>query len=227
MENFNTKYNSTKIYNDSEKSDYEDKSLLSPLPKVSLPIITTPAKNKANTILLEINLVCTIVDNNFNSFCLSYIVSKQICVIIYNKPIIKVKEKLDEVYVNLWGLYYTTSLIGKSYTVILLDIKTRKTQVIQLHSKDKFVNAFQIQLSKVKNKYNRLIKVFCANRREEFKSAKFKDITIKYIAPYIYEQNRLVIRGFKMIIIVKDLLLVDNGFFLKFWGETIDTINYL
>ena len=67
----------------------------------------------------------------------------------------------------------------------------------------------------------------------EFISVKLKDfcekrgITIKYAAPYMHEENRVAERGWRTIVTMKDLLLIDSGFPLEFWAEAMDTANYL
>lgn len=75
----------------------------------------------------------------------------------------KVDEKLDKLHIDFWDPYYRASIWGKTYTVILLDTKTQKIWLIYLQSKDKFVNVFQVWLSKIENKNNNSIKVFRAN----------------------------------------------------------------
>ena len=54
----------------------------------------------------------------------------------------EVDGKLEKVYVNLWEQYHSLSLLGKTYTIILLDVKTWKTWVFYQYFKDKFMNVF-------------------------------------------------------------------------------------
>ena len=115
----------------------------------------------------------------------------------------------------------------------MLNEKIQKTWVIYLQFKDEFVDDFQIWLPKVKNKSNNSLKVFYVDRREEFISEKLKGICkkkgimIKYIAPYIYEENRLMEQGWKTIVTMKNSLLVDSSLPLEFWAKAMDTANYL
>lgn len=148
MGDFNTKYDPAKIYSDSKKSELEAERLPSPsshTPKVNSLVGTIPAESYAS---LSEASARTIIDNNFNSFCSPCVASKQTHVVIQNKLIIKVEEKLDEMHVNLWGLHHPTSLSGKTYAPIILDTKSRKTWVIYLRSKDEFVDVFQIGCQK-------------------------------------------------------------------------------
>lgn len=109
----------------------------------------------------------------------------------------EVKEKLEEVYINLQGLYYLALLLGKKYIAIFLDAKTRKTWIYYLQSKDEFVNVFQIQLPKIKKKCAISIKVLYANRGSKFVSSKLKDIckqkkiVIKYATPYMHKNHKI------------------------------------
>ena len=145
----------------------------------------------------------------------------------------KVDDQFDKVYVNLWGLHYPTSISIIIYVAILLHSKTQKTWVMYFWSKDKFVDVFQIWLSKIENKSNKCIKALCADRGGKFISKKLKDIRkkksimIKYTALYMYEENRFAKRGWRTIVIMKESLLVDNGFSIEFGAKAMDTANYL
>lgn len=66
-------------------------------------------------------------------------------------PMIKVKEKLNKVHVDIWKPHYALLLSRKIYIIILLDAKTWKSWIMYLQSKDEFINIFQIWLSIVEN----------------------------------------------------------------------------
>lgn len=84
------------------------------------------------------------LNNDFDSLCTPYIASKQTRIVINNKLMIEVKEKLEEVYVNLWGPHFPPSLLEKTYAALLLDAKIQKSCVMYLQSKYEFVNTIQI-----------------------------------------------------------------------------------
>ena len=54
-----------------------------------------------------------------------------------------------------------------------------------------------------------------------------RGIVIKYTILYLYKENSLIERGWKILIIMKDSLLIDSGLYNTFWAETIETANYL
>ena len=54
----------------------------------------------------------------------------------------KVKKKLDEIHIDLYGLHYLLSLLDKIYTAILLDANMQKLWVVYLQSKNKFMDIF-------------------------------------------------------------------------------------
>ena len=116
---------------------------------------------------------------------------------------------------------------------ILICEKTKKIWVLYLHSKDKFVDAFQVWLLKVENKSNCTRKAFCTDGEREFIFIKLrtfcekKSITFKYAAPYMHEENGLTERGWQTIVTMKDLLLLNSRFSLDFWVEVMDIANYL
>ena len=43
----------------------------------------------------------------------------------------------------------------------------------------------------------------------------------------MYKENGIANRRLRTIIIIKDTLLIDIDFLLKFWIEVIDIVNYL
>ena len=77
------------------------------------------------------------------------------------------------------------------------------------------------------------MKAFCVDEEEDFISKKLKnickkkDITIKYVTSYMHQENGFMKQGWKIIVIIKDLLLVNNGLPIEFWAEAMDTTNYL
>lgn len=103
----------------------------------------------------------------------------------------EVNEKLEEVYINLWGPHYLLSLSRNTYMEILMDAKTRKLWILYLRSNDKFVNVFQKWLSIVKAQCNKTMQTLCANDREEFILVELKEfcnrkrIKIKYVVSYM------------------------------------------
>lgn len=163
MEDFNIEYNLAKVYSDSKESEPEAEKLPSPsshTPEANSPIGTIPAQSYTSS---SEALVHTIIDNDFDSLCLPCVANKQTRIVIQNKPMTKVEGKFDEVHVDLWRPQHPASLSGKTYAAILLNAKTRKTWVIYLWSKDKFVNAFQVWLPKVENECNKSMKAFRAD----------------------------------------------------------------
>ena len=54
-----------------------------------------------------------------------------------------------------------------------------------------------------------------------------REIIIKYAAPYIYEENELVKQGWKIIVTMKDVMLIDSGLLNDFWAKIMETANYL
>lgn len=43
----------------------------------------------------------------------------------------------------------------------------------------------------------------------------------------MHEENGLAKQGWRMIVTMKDLLLIDIGLSLEFWAKAMDTANYL
>lgn len=56
---------------------------------------------------------------------------------------------------------------------------------------------------------------------------KKQGITIRYITSYVYKENEFIERDERIIVIMKDLILIDSGLSDNFWVETMETANYL
>lgn len=73
-----------------------------------------------------------------------------------------------------------------------------------------------------KNESNYTMKILCINEDKEFISIKLrvfyekKDIALKYVIFYIYEENKLAERGWQIIITMKDLLFLNSRLLLDF-----------
>lgn len=141
--------------------------------------------------------------------------------------------KLEEVHIKLWELYNPPSSYGATYATIFMCEHTRKTLVLYLQGKDKFVDTFQAWLPKVKAESGCSMKALRPNGERDFISiwlcefCKKRGITIKYPALYVYEENGLAKRRWRTIIAMKDIMLIDSGFPNNFWAKTMETANYL
>ena len=77
------------------------------------------------------------------------------------------------------------------------------------------------------------MKVLRADGGGKFISTKLKSfcekrgIVIKYVAPYMHEENRLAERGWRTIVTMKDSMLINSGLPNGFWAEAMETANYL
>lgn len=191
IKNFNMDYNFVKVYSNFKDSKAKSKEVIWSMPIFPAIIYITLTDNSAYMTINNTN-------SNFDTLYLSYIASKQTQIIICNKLMTKIDKKLDEVYINLWRPYYLLALSNKAYAIILLNAKTRKTWAFYLYFKNEFMNAFQIWLPKIEKENKQWMKTFCTDERKEFISIKLKDICnkkdiiIKYITSYMYEENGLV-----------------------------------
>lgn len=99
--------------------------------------------------------------------------------------------------------------------------------------KNKFRDIFQIWLFKIKNQSKCILKTLYANGKDKFISIKFrvfckkKEITLKYVAPYIHKKNSLIEKKWQIIVKMKDSIFFNSHFSQNFWAEAMDIINYL
>lgn len=76
------------------------------------------------------------------------------------------------------------------------------------------------------------MKAFWANGGREFISIKLQTfckkqgIAIKYAAPYVYKENDLAERRWRILVTMKDSILIDSGLPNNFWAEAMETANY-
>ena len=118
----NINYNPTKVYSNSKQSEPDTSS------DKLYPDTKNPTKSDEPTNnLISIGFTYMIKDSDFDSLYSPCIAIKQTRVVIWNKPMIKVDDKLDKVYIDFWEPYYPISIVGKTYTTILLDTKIQKT----------------------------------------------------------------------------------------------------
>lgn len=95
------------------------------------------------------------------------------------------------------------------------------------------MDVFQALSLKVEVESEYSMKVLQADSGGEFISVKVwlfckkRDIVLRYIAPYVYEQNRTAEQIWLTIIIMKDSIFIDSDLPKGFWAETIETVNYL
>lgn len=124
-------------------------------------------------------------------------------------------------------------ILKKSYIGLLLDKYTRKSWILLLRNKDEFFDIFKQWLFRAEFLSRKKLGCLWADNREEFISNALKfycqkwRIKIGYIAPYMYKENKIAERFWKMLVIMKDVLLIDGDFTVNFWAETIDISNYL
>ena len=118
----NTHYDPIEIYSNSKKLEPDTS------PNKLDPDIKDLTKgDKPTNNLTNIDSICIIKDSDFDSLFSPCVASKQTRVVIRNKPMTKVDDKLDKVHIDLWGPHYPISIGGKTYVAILLNAKTRKT----------------------------------------------------------------------------------------------------
>ena len=153
------------------------------------PIISTTTST--TTILLKIIKIIylNVVKQLYNP-CIE---SKHTKIVKYKK-ITSTTYKLQEIYVDLWGLHNLPSLLDRIYMAFLLNEFTYKSWVLLLQSKDKFFDVFKLWLPQAiicgeklrclqvdggREFISTLLKNFCNK----------KDITIDYTASYLYQKT--------------------------------------
>lgn len=154
-------YNPTKVFID---SDTEDNDNTSDTPIVSDP--TAPPELAANA---------SETNSDFDHICGPCVGNKSTQVVIWNKSMTPIRERLEEVHADLWGPHYPASRSGNTYAANLMCEHSRKTWVLYLRTKDEFVDAFKIWLPRVETESNCKMGALRADERGEFVSIKLRD----------------------------------------------------
>lgn len=123
LDNKNKEYNPVKIFIDSNKSNVSDEKT----PKHIVLVCQTRVKN---------------VDT-LDKLYQPCIESKVTGVVRHNKSMIVIKDKLEEVHTNLYGLHNLLLQLRSTYIATLMCEHTTKTWPLYLHRKDNFVDVFQ------------------------------------------------------------------------------------
>lgn len=77
------------------------------------------------------------------------------------------------------------------------------------------------------------MKILYADSEKKFISTMLKEfcnyciIAIQYVALYLHKENRLTKQGWKILAIINDWLLINNGLSNNFLAEAMETLNYL
>lgn len=151
-----------------------------------------------------------------DKLCTPCIGSKLTRVVRCNKSMTVITNKLKEIHVDLWGPHDPPSQLKSTYKAILMCEHTRKAWTPYLKGKDDFVDTCQTWLPRVEAKSDCFMKMLQADSGRGFISSKLQSfcekwgIAIKYAASYVHEENGLAERGLRIIITIKDLILIDS-----------------
>ena len=119
-------------------------------------------------------------------------------------------KKLEVVQADLWGPHNPPPRSGNVYAALIMCECTRKTWILYLQTRDKFVDAFQSWLPRVEAESGCKMKALRADGGGKFISTKLmkffekQGIKIKYATPYLHEENGLAERGWRTLVTMKD-----------------------
>lgn len=124
---------------------------------------------------------------------------------------ISITRKFQKVHIDLWGPHDPTSISRKNYIGLLLDelllsraeICKYKLDCLQSDGRGEFIST--------------ALQSFCQER----------EIKIGYTAPYMHKENGLVERYWKILLQIKNSILIDSKLPNKFRAEAIDITSYL
>lgn len=144
----------------------------------------------------------------------------------------KYNKELEIIYIDLWRVYNLLLQLGNLYMVIFIGKNTTKLRTIHFWFKDKFIDMFYLSLLELEAKLDCKIKEFWADEGDKFFSIepkifyKKQDINIKYAILYLHKKNDLTKQRLKILVIIKNLLLINNNISNNFWIEVIKIFNY-
>lgn len=122
---------------------------------------------------------------------------------------------------------------NKKYVMTLIDDFSHYTKIFLLGHKSEAFEKFKEYHEGVKTQFQKKIKIFRSDKGGEYIGKKFREflvnegIEIQCAASKTPEQNGVAERKNRYLIEMGRCMLIDSKLNLRYWGEAINTANYL
>lgn len=145
----------------------------------------------------------------------------------------KTAHVLDLVHSDVCGPMQTQTPSGKRYVLTFIDDYSKYTHIFLLREKSEVEEKIKEYVNLVENQLERKVKLLRSDRGGEYMSAsiekylKEKGIRTQLTAPYSPQQNGTAERKNRTLIEMARCLLLDAKLPKTFWGEAVNTANYI
>src|SRR3954468_12707515 len=144
------------------------------------------------------------------------------------KTIMKTTRPLELLHMDLFGPQNYASLGGNKYGLVIVDDFSRYTWVFFLDDKSKVVDIFKTFAKRAQTEYELSLKHIRSDNGIEFKNTHIKDFldaygfTHEFSAAYTPQQNGVVKRKNRTLIVMARTMLAEYKTPIRFWAEVIN-----
>lgn len=140
---------------------------------------------------------------------------------------------LDLVHTDVCGPMQTVTPGGKRYALTIIDDYSRYCRVFLMAQKSEVAELIKQFVEKMKTSLGKKPKIIRSDRGKEYVNKELKNylkmegIQIQYTVAYTPEQNGVAERKNRSLLESARCMLYDADMDKKYWGEAINTANYL
>ena len=150
-----------------------------------------------------------------------------------HKSVVRNTELLELIHSDLCEFEGILTCGGNRYIITLFDNFSKYTTIYLLKNKSDAFEKFQDFLKEVENQFSRKIKRIRSDRGREYESSAFNsfiqslEIIHETTAPYSPASNGVAERKNRTLIELTNVMLIEFGVPLHFWGKVILTACYV
>jgi transposase InsO family protein len=140
---------------------------------------------------------------------------------------------LDIVHTDVCGPMQTLTPSGRKYFMTMIDDFSKYTIIYLLKNKSEVPDKIKEYVKLVQTKFNKTPKVIRSDRGGEYVNEtltqffKNEGITPQFTVPYTPQQNGVAERKNRYLTEMTRAMLIDSKLPNKYWGEAVNTANYL
>ncbi|WVZ58437.1 hypothetical protein U9M48_008713, partial [Paspalum notatum var. saurae] len=184
--------------------------------------------------VMKKDLVRGLKDITFDKdkLCSAYQAGKQVANTHPSKTFMSTSRPLELLHMDLFGPTTYTSIGGNNYGFVIVDDFSRYTWVYFLEDKTEVAHVFSKFAKRAQNEFNTSIVKIRSDNGREFDNTNIEEycdeigIKHEFSATYTPQQNGVVERMNRTLIILARSMLDEYGTSEKFWAEAINTACY-
>lgn len=145
----------------------------------------------------------------------------------------KTNSILDLIHTDVCGPMHTVTPENKRYILSIIDDYSRFSTIYLMSHKNETAKHIKEFIEMTKTQFQKKPKIIRSDRGTEYvnedlkKYLKQEGIRVQYTAPYSPQQNGVAERKNRSLLEMARCMLLDANLDKKYWGEAINTANYL